>query len=151
MLLPQLLVGDRQEEALEVLAGADEAEAQGDHQQGDAEGAEVDDLGEEQEVDRVGRVHDQPDDPGVMARLYEFPLRAGRLLNEGIRKSLAETGVVTSEWLLESMLVQVFENRERLAGWINDYKAFMIRELSKEEKLYLRNYQANQGSSPEAG
>ena len=95
--------------------------------------------------------YDQPDDPGVMARLYEFPLRAGRLLNEGIRKSLAETGVVTSEWLLESMLVQVFENRERLAGWINDYKAFMIRELSKEEKLYLRNYQANQGSSAEAG
>ena len=94
---------------------------------------------------------DRPDDPTIMARLYEFPLRAGRLVNEGIRKALAETGIVTSEWLMESLLVQVFENSERLAGWINDYKAFMIRELSREEKLYLRDYQTKQGSSPGAG
>ena len=94
---------------------------------------------------------DQPDDPGVMARLYEFPLRAGRLVNEGIRKALAEKGIVTSEWLIESLLVQVFAKKNRLSGWINDYKAFMIRELSREEKHYLSNYQAQQGSSPEAG
>jgi Fe-S-cluster containining protein len=91
--------------------------------------------------------YDKPDDPDVMASLYEFPLHAGRLINEGIRKALAEKGIIPSEWLIESLLNQVFKSRRILAGWIDDYKAYKIRELSREEKLYLRNYQESQVSS----
>ena len=91
--------------------------------------------------------YDKPDDPDVMAALYEFPIHAGRLVNEGIRKALAETGIIPSEWLIESLLHQVFNNPNILEGWLDDYKAYKIRELSREEKLYLRNYQISQGSS----
>jgi len=92
--------------------------------------------------------YEKPDKASTMARLYEFPLRAGRLMNEGIRKALAEKGIVTSEWLMESLLDQVFTDKHILEGWIDDYKAFLIKEMSREEKLYMRNYQDRQITPP---
>lgn len=95
--------------------------------------------------------HDHPDDPGIMADLYEFPLRAGRLINEGIRKAFTEKGIVTSEWLIESLLNQVFADPDILSGWIEDLRAFFIREMSREENLYLRKYLETKGSSGAGG
>ena len=72
--------------------------------------------------------NDNPDDHNFMARLYRFPLRSGRLINEGIRRALKEKGILPAEWLIESFLCQVFDDREFLTRWIDDYKSFKIRE-----------------------
>ena len=90
---------------------------------------------------------DHPDKRDIMARLYEFPLRAGRLFNEGIRHALAQKGIVSSEWLMESFLCQVFYDRGILSRWIDDYKSFIIRELTREENLYMKTFQQKQESS----
>jgi hypothetical protein len=91
--------------------------------------------------------YDSPEDREIMARLYEFPLRAGRLFNEGIRRALAEKGIITSEWLIETFLCQVLDDPDILTRWIEDYKSIRIREMSREEKLYMKSYQENHGSS----
>jgi Fe-S-cluster containining protein len=91
--------------------------------------------------------YDSPEDSRIMARLYEFPLRAGRLFNEGIRHALAEKGIITSEWLIETFLCQVFDDPDILARWIDDYKSIRIREMSREEQLYMKSYQENPGSA----
>jgi Fe-S-cluster containining protein len=91
--------------------------------------------------------YNSPNDSKIMARLYEFPLRAGRLINEGIRRALAEKGIVTAEWLIESFICQVLDDRNILTRWIDDYKSFRIREMDREEKLYMKAFQGNRGSS----
>ena len=81
-----------------------------------------------------------PDDKTKIAALYEFPLKAGRGMNEGIRSAMMEGGLVPSEWLLETFMRAVFENDRILETWLEGKKPFNIRELSPEEKKYIREY-----------
>ena len=90
--------------------------------------------------------HDHPDDRTKMAALYDFPLRAGRGINEGIRSALMEKGLILSEWLLETFMAAVFEDELILDSWLAGNTPFNIRTLTGEENLYLREYQDNQGT-----
>ncbi|MFC2116338.1 YkgJ family cysteine cluster protein [Bacteroidota bacterium] len=88
--------------------------------------------------------HDHPDDKTKKAALYDFPLRAGRGINEGIRSALMENELLPSEWLLETFMAAVFEDEGILDSWLAGNTPFNIRTLSREENLYLREYQENQ-------
>jgi Fe-S-cluster containining protein len=84
--------------------------------------------------------HDHPRDRTMIAALYEFPLRAGRGMNEGIRSALMEAGLIPGEWLLEAFMEEVFEDGHILDAWLAGGTPFRIRTLTAEENQYLRKY-----------
>jgi Fe-S-cluster containining protein len=90
--------------------------------------------------------YDHPVDRTKIAALYEFPLRAGRGMNEGIRSGLMEAGLIPDEWLLETFMAEVFENRHVIDEWMAGDASFRIRELTAEENRYLRKYYDDQGT-----
>jgi Fe-S-cluster containining protein len=89
----------------------------------------------------------QPESKETMAALYDFPLQAGRSLNEGIRAVLMHHGLITSEWLLEVLTSKTCEDDDLLDEWLSGKDPFGIRSLSAEENEYLREYREKQGSS----
>jgi Fe-S-cluster containining protein len=94
--------------------------------------------------------YQHPQDRLVMAALYDFPLKAGRSINEGIRAVLSKSGIITTEWLLEAFIAKTMDDPAVFEKWLSGKDPFRIRELTVEEKNYLREYRAIQGS-PEDG
>jgi Fe-S-cluster containining protein len=84
--------------------------------------------------------HDNPRDRTSIAALYEFPLQAGRGMNEGIRSALMEAGLIPGEWLLEALMDEVFGDEHILDAWLAGETPFRIRTLTPEENEYLRKY-----------
>ena len=97
-------------------------------------------------VESCRKQHDHPQDRSMMAALYEFPLQAGRGMNEGIRSALMEKGLIPSEWLLETFMAAVFEDIQITDSWLAGNTPFNIRKLSPEENRYLHDYYDNQSS-----
>jgi len=87
--------------------------------------------------------HDYPEDPTRIAALYEFPLKAGRGMNEGIRSALMEAGLIPSEWLLETFLAAVIDNPDILDSWLAGNTPFHVRKLTPAESKYMREYYDN--------
>jgi Fe-S-cluster containining protein len=67
------------------------------------------------------------------ARLYELPLRAGRMLNEGLCAWFTEKGLKTTEWILESSLGLLFTDDKAVFRWLKGEEIFKTRELSEED------------------
>ncbi len=84
--------------------------------------------------------YDDPSDRTKIAALYDFPLKAGRGMNEGIRSALMEAGLVPSEWLLETFMAGVFSDGKILDSWLAGNTPFNIRPLTPEENRYLREF-----------
>ncbi len=74
----------------------------------------------------AGSCRRQYENPGGQENpsLYEFPLRAGRLLNEGIRSALAQKRLHVSEWLMESFLCKAFADRQVFRKWLGGEDPF---------------------------
>jgi hypothetical protein len=87
-----------------------------------------------------------PGDPQIIAALYDFPLRAGRSINEGIRAVLVQQGIITSEWLLEVLISKSLSEAGIFDKWLSGGDPFAIRALSAEENDYLREYWDRQES-----
>jgi Fe-S-cluster containining protein len=88
----------------------------------------------------------QPGDPLVMASLYDFPLRAGRSINEGIRAVLMQHRLITSEWLFEVFISRMSTRPGLFDEWLAGKDPFKIRSLTAAENQYLREYRDRQGS-----
>ena len=88
----------------------------------------------------------QPGNRLIMAALYDFPLHAGRSINEGIRTVLMQNRIITSEWLLEVLVSTTFANSGIFEEWLSGEDPFTIRALSADENEYLRNYRDRRGS-----
>ncbi len=82
----------------------------------------------------------QPWNNEIMAALYDFPLHAGRSINEGIRAVLMQNRITTSEWLLEVLLCKTFDHTGIFDDWLSGKDPFTIRELSEDEHKYLGEY-----------
>ena len=52
-----------------------------------------------------------PDDPDEYPALMEFPLQAGRMMNEGFDKALKERGIVTTEITIEEGLLNFIKQK----------------------------------------
>ncbi len=82
-------------------------------------------------------------DPGDQLRfpaLYAFPLRAGRMINEGISAWLLEKGFQVEDWLLELMLQQLFERQDILPSWFGGRTAFSKPDLDREDRRFLERF-----------
>ena len=98
------------------------------------------------DVDSCLAQYCQPGNRQIMAALYDFPLRAGRSINEGIRAVLMQNRIITSEWLLEVLITKTFANSGIFDEWLSGVDPFTIRALSADEHDYLRKYRDRQKS-----
>jgi hypothetical protein len=98
------------------------------------------------DVDSCLAQYNQPGNRQIMAALYDFPLRAGRLINEGIRAVLMQNRVITSEWLLEVLISKTMAHPGIFDEWLSGEDPFTIRALSADENEYLREYRHRQES-----
>lgn len=73
----------------------------------------------------------------LYAKLVEFPLKSGQMINEGICKYLQHKGIYINEWLLEIHLKTLIENENSFAEWIQGKKAFNRRALTAKEEDYI--------------
>lgn len=74
------------------------------------------------------------------ARLYEFPIRAGRMINEGIGAWFTKKGLKSTEWLIESSLSLLINNEKLIYTWIKGEECFKARDLSEEEWGLLKKF-----------
>jgi hypothetical protein len=66
------------------------------------------------------REYENPGDDLHFPDLYEFPLRAGRMLNEGFVAYLKHSGLHTSELPVEQGYISMVENGLTMEEWIGE-------------------------------
>lgn len=65
-------------------------------------------------------VHDQPDNDAVIPELFEFPLKAGRMMNEGFVAYLKQLGVQSAELPLGRGYSSMLETIQTFDSWIDN-------------------------------
>jgi hypothetical protein len=63
--------------------------------------------------------HDGPGDEKHFPELFEFPLRAGRMLNEGFVAYLKQSAVATTEMLLEQGYASMMTLGQTFGSWLS--------------------------------
>ncbi len=84
--------------------------------------------------------YNDPANPEIFASLLEFPLHAGRMMNEGVAGWLREKGLQTREFTLESGLLMVLEQPEVAGKWLSGEKVFPVQEYNETELQVLNSY-----------
>jgi Fe-S-cluster containining protein len=81
-----------------------------------------------------------PSDFSKYASLYEIPILAGRMVNEGIAAYLSEKELKHTEWFLESSLRLLLEDESVIEKWLEGEDPFLRREIKKDEWEYLKKF-----------
>ena len=67
--------------------------------------------------------HDQPGDQHRFPELYEFPMQAGRMMNEGFVAYLRQSGLKVAEWPVEEGYASMMTAEQTMEGWIDSRSA----------------------------
>ena len=81
--------------------------------------------------------YQHPSETDYFPGLYEFPLYAGRMMNEGICAWLQEKKIYPTEWQLESSVNTILANSDCLDRWLGGENIFQTRNYSDAEISYL--------------
>jgi Fe-S-cluster containining protein len=65
------------------------------------------------------REYENPADEQQFPDLFDFPLKAGRMLNQGFVAYLKQSGLHVSEWPLEQGYTGMVSMGQTMAGWIS--------------------------------
>ena len=87
--------------------------------------------------------YDHPKDLDIFPELYEFTIRAGRMMNEGIAAYLMEIHIIPTEWQIESSLLTAFQVENNFKRWVNGESIFQKRNYSDDEIIYLNRFGSN--------
>ncbi len=63
--------------------------------------------------------HHEPDNETTIPDLFEFPLRSGRMLNEGFVAYLKQNGLQSAEWTLEQGYASLITHGQTMEAWID--------------------------------
>lgn len=91
-------------------------------------------------VDSCVYEFNQSKDLSSYAQLFDLPLRAGRMMNEGVCSWLNDQGLTCYDWLFESFFLKVWKQPDVLEDWKNDPDYFKPREMDEEELKYLDQF-----------
>lgn len=90
------------------------------------------------------RYYFMPEDKSSIAKLYKFPLHAGRMMNQGISQYITEQGINSNTLSLELALVEAFKSESPTSAWLNGEEIFTKPQLSEEELGKLSDFELNQ-------
>jgi Fe-S-cluster containining protein len=91
-------------------------------------------------VDACRKHFEEPDDEQTFPDLFEFPLRSGRMMNEGFIAWLRQNSIMVSEWPLEQGYEEMECNAETPDGWISRERSAGGR---KKKDGYENNHTGN--------
>jgi Fe-S-cluster containining protein len=86
------------------------------------------------------REFEHPTDLSKYPALYDIPLRAGRMLNEGICAYLLSIKIKPVEWMLESHLGKAMKDKLIIDNWLAGQDVFKVRDLEGSESNYLNQF-----------
>jgi len=92
------------------------------------------------DVESCRHEYHNPSDRDYFPGLYEFPLLAGRMMNEGVCAWLREKKIYPFESLMESALKIVLEQDDCFKRWISGENIFQTRDYDAEEIKYLKEF-----------
>ena len=78
-----------------------------------------------------------PKNFSVFPALYDFPLRTGRMINEGIYQALLHKSYSMAELKLENAIVMMFENNNLTNDWLDKKPIFEQFKHNELESKYL--------------
>jgi Fe-S-cluster containining protein len=81
-----------------------------------------------------------PSDTDYFPGLYEFPLLAGRMMNEGICAWLQEKKIHPTEWQLESSMNTIQNTHDCMGKWLGGENIIQTRNYSDAEISYLNRF-----------
>lgn len=84
--------------------------------------------------------YDNPKDIDIFPDLYEFTIRAGRMMNEGISAYLIGNQIFPTEWQIESSLLTALTDDHAFEQWLDGENIFQKRNYSNEEIKYLNTF-----------
>ncbi|MGQ1891432.1 YkgJ family cysteine cluster protein [Thermophagus sp. OGC60D27] len=62
--------------------------------------------------------YERPKDPKAVPALFDFPLKAGRRLNQGFAQALREQGLIIEENRIEHILLKLLESPQKTNDWL---------------------------------
>jgi len=92
------------------------------------------------DVDSCQYEFHHPSETDYFPGLYEFPLHAGRMMNEGICAWLRENRIHPYECRMESALITVLDEDDCFNRWVSGENLFQVREYDADEVSYLRKF-----------
>lgn len=69
-------------------------------------------------VSSCRNAYDRPEDLKITPQLFEFPLTAGRMLNEGFVAYLKQRGLRSGEWPIEQGIGSLADTGQTMEDWI---------------------------------
>ena len=96
-------------------------------------------------VDSCIEEYHNPHNVNIFPDLYDFTIRAGRMINEGISNYLIENNIPATEWQIESSLLTAFEDKKAFDKWLSGENIFQKRNYTMEELVYIDNFGKNKG------
>jgi hypothetical protein len=84
-----------------------------------------------------------PEDKSSFPEIYDFPLHAGKMLNEGIAAWLREQNIPLKEIPLEYALTAVLDNPSFISDWLAGKEVFPGRTFSARELKILEGKSKN--------
>ena len=97
------------------------------------------------DVNSCEREYKYPTDFNIFPSLFQFPLRAGRMMNEGVYMALSENSYSQTELKLETALFLIFKDKSLLNKWLQKENVFQEYQLTDNEIAYLLRF----GKSPD--
>ncbi len=85
-----------------------------------------------------------PESKNKYAKLYDFPLHAGRMLNEGIASYLREKNIIVPAFNLESGMNYFLQSDNSDALWLKGDKNFPSPEYTQEDLAELKKFEMNE-------
>ena len=76
----------------------------------------------------------------IYPALYDLPLRAGRMMNQGFADALQEKGLNIFEWTIESFIDLLMKDPSIAKGWLQGKNLFQVRIPEKDEIAYLNKF-----------
>jgi hypothetical protein len=89
---------------------------------------------------RSSNKSDYPKDFNIFPGLYEFTLRAGRMMNEGISAFLTKNSIFPAEYQIESSLLTAFKEENAFERWLNGENIFQKRNWTDDEIVYIHRF-----------
>lgn len=85
-----------------------------------------------------------PESKTDYAKLYSFPLHAGRMLNEGIAAFLRDKKFDVPVLSLESAMNHILNTENAIESWLSGEKKFPVPDYSEKEYEDLKKFEMNE-------
>ncbi|MCF8378114.1 MAG: YkgJ family cysteine cluster protein [Bacteroidales bacterium] len=98
-------------------------------------------------VESCKKFYKQPEIRANYAKLYQFPLHAGKMLSEGSAAFLRDKKIDVPVITLESAMNHILNTENAIELWLRGEKPFPVPEYSDQDYEDLKNFEMNENEA----